>query len=143
MKHLKISHVSPPVVDISEDTMILVKIKIRNLQRVLKMKKCEEVLDRFFKRSDNAADPLICPDLIVKNPYPKNCNLKLKGGGMENLKVKRFTSESKEINTALNSFRSSSMLDSISNIRPPHPTLLSHCRSKTTTTQYINHIYMS
>ena len=52
------------------------------------------------------------PDLIGENSYSKKCNLKLKGGGTENLKVKRFTSESKSINTALNSFRSSSMLDS-------------------------------
>ena len=54
------------------------------------------------------------PDLIGENSYSKKCNLKLKGGGMENLKVKRFTSDSKEINTALNSLRSSSMLDSFS-----------------------------
>ena len=111
-KPLKISSVTPPSVDISDDTMILVKEKIHNLQSGLKSEKNDGVLDSFFKRSENATDPFICPDLIGENSYSKKCNLKLKGGGTENLKVKRFTSESKAINTALNSFRSSSMLDS-------------------------------
>ena len=100
-KHLKISSVTPPAVDISDDTMILVNKKIQNLQGGLRSEKNKGVLDSFFKRSENAADPLILPDLIGENSNSKKCNLKLKGRGMENLKVKRFTSDSKEINLSL------------------------------------------
>ena len=114
---------------ISEDTINLVKKKIQSLQDGIKTAKdvqMKEINDSFFKRSQNATDPLNYPDLLgtevckFSPSKPKeSCNLedtsklKLKGGGGEHVKVKKYISDIKNINLVLNSFRSSSMLTSL------------------------------
>ena len=114
---------------ISEDTINLVKKKIQSLQDGIETAKdvqLKEINDSFFKRSQNATDPLNYPDLLgtevckFSPSKPKeSCNLedtsklKLKGGGGEHVKVKKYISDIKNINLVLNSFRSSSMLTSL------------------------------
>merc|ERR1711888_570200 len=74
----------------------------------------------FFKRSQNASNPLNYPDLLgaevckasnLKDLSSDISNLKLRGGGGQ--KVKKYISDTKNINLVLNSLRSSSMLASL------------------------------
>merc|ERR1711888_135419 len=74
----------------------------------------------FFKRSQNASNPLNYPDLLgaevckasnLKDLSSDIFNLKLRGGGGQ--KVKKYISDTKNINLVLNSLRSSSMLVSL------------------------------
>ena len=85
----------------------------------------KKINDAFLKRSQNASDPLNYPDLLGTKVYKfspfkskesynleDTSNLKLRGGGRENVKVKKYISNTKDINLVLNSLRSSSMLAS-------------------------------
>ena len=115
--------------NLSEDTINLVKKKIQYLQDGRETRKdvqMKKINDAFLKRSQNASDPLNYPDLLGRKVYKfspskskesynleDTSNLKLRGGVGENVKVKKYVSNTKDINLVLNSLRSSSMLASL------------------------------
>ena len=101
----------PP--QIKDDVMVLIKQRIEEIQIDMKNKDCQEIIESFFKRSDTSCNPSICPDIIQSSSVScgQYTDLKLKGGGADNLKVKRFTSDNNNVNLALNALRSSSMFN--------------------------------
>ena len=93
--------------------MGLIKKRIESIENDMKNKDHEKLIGSFFKRSDTSCNPSICPDIIHSSSGScgQYSDLKLKGGGTDNLKVKRFTSDRNNINLALNALRSSSMFN--------------------------------
>ena len=102
----------------SEATIGLVQQRIKVLEEFeklndIKNKQEKEIIKSFFKRTDTSCNPSSCPDIIYSSSVSsgQDTKLKLKGGGKDNLKVKRFTSDNNNVNLALNALRSSSLLN--------------------------------
>ena len=93
--------------------MGLIKKRIQEIQNDMKNKDQTKIIESFLKRSDTSCNPSICPDIIHLSSVrcDQYIDLKLKGGGTDNLKVKRFTSDNNNVNLALNALRSSSLLN--------------------------------
>ena len=105
--------IEPP--HIKEDNLGLIKKRIQEIESGLndiKNKQKKDIIKSFFQRTDTSCS--ICPDIIYSSSVSsgQDTKLKLKGGGKDNLKVKRFTSDNNNVNLALNALRSSSMLNS-------------------------------
>ena len=105
--------------NLSEEAINLLKIKIQYLE-TMKDVQIKEIKDSFFQRSQNASDPLSYPDLVgtdscktinLEDLSSDLSKLKLRGGGGQ--KVKKYISDTKNINLVLNSLRSSSVLASL------------------------------
>ena len=98
---------------IEEENLVLIKKRIKFIERRLnyKNKQHTQIIKSFFKRTDTSCNPSICPDIISSSSVSSGQD-KLKGGGKDDLKVKRFTSDNNRVNLALNALRSSSMLNS-------------------------------
>ena len=76
----------PP--QIMDDVMGLIKKRIQCIENDMKNKEQTKLIESFLKRSDTSCSPSICPDIIHSSSvscgqYP---DLKLKGGGTDNLK---------------------------------------------------------
>ena len=122
-KNSKKTSVKTKLRNLSEDTINLVKKKIQYLQdgiETMKDVQLKKINETFFKRSQNASNPLNYPDLLgaevckasnLEDLSSDISNLKLRGGGVQ--KVKKYISDTKNINLVLNSLRSSSMLASL------------------------------
>ena len=104
---------------IDKDMKVLINNRIETIESELNKnnKQQTEIIEAFFKRSGTSCNPLICQDLFNSSTgsYGQDTELKLKGGGTDNLKVKRFTSNINDINIALNALRSSCMFNSSGN----------------------------
>ena len=102
---------------INEDNLDLIKKRIKYIESGLNdmNKNHNDIIKSFMKRTDTSSNPTICPDIIYSSSVSSGryTDLKLKGGGKDNLKVKRFTSDNNNVNLALNALRSSSMLNSV------------------------------
>ena len=103
----------PP--QIMDDVMGLIKKRIECIENDMKNKEQTKLIESFLKRSDTSCSPSICPDIIHSSSVScgQYSDLKLKGGGTDNLKLKRFTSDNNNVNLALNALRSSSLLNTV------------------------------
>ena len=106
----KLPHCSNDILQINEDVKDLIKRKIELIESELneKNKQHTEIIESFLKRANTSSS--ICPDILHSSlgSCGQYSDLKLKGGGSDNLKVKRYTSDRNNINLALNALRSSS-----------------------------------
>ena len=105
--------IEPP--HIKEDNLGLIKKRIQYIESGLndiKNKQKKDIIKSFFQRTDTSCNPSICPDIIYSSSV--SSDLKLKGGGKDDLKVKIFTSDNNNVNLALNALRSSSLMNSYS-----------------------------
>ena len=96
--------IEPP--HIKEDNLGLIKKRIQEIESGLndiKNKQKKDIIKSFFQRTETSCNPSICPDIIYSSSVSsgQDTNIKLKGGGKDNLKVKRFTSDNNNVNLAL------------------------------------------